>query len=109
MRLLLTLLTAGLAAVGTSFLLAHWGREDNVRLDRCAPNCSQDSVDHVRNMYIAADIALGAGIVAIGAATWLYLSHPDAEEPARAESKQAYRFDVRPLASGAFATVRGAF
>jgi len=97
----------GLAAVGTSFLLAHWAREDNVRLDRCAPNCTQDSVDHVRSMYIAADIALGAGVVALGAATWLYLSHPGAEQPA--DTQRAYRFDVRPLASGAFATMRGAF
>jgi hypothetical protein len=97
---------AGLAAVGSSLLLAHWGREDNILLERCAPNCSQQSVDHVRRLYIAADITLGAGVLAIGAATWLYLSRPDIEDSPRA---QAYRFDVRPLASGAFATVGRAF
>ncbi len=96
----------GLAAVGSSLLLAHWGSEDNLKLDRCAPNCSRDSVDHVSNMYLAADITLGAGVIALGAATWLYLSHSGVEKPAR---EQAYRFDVQPTASGAFATVRGAF
>jgi hypothetical protein len=97
---------AGLAAVGSSLLLAHWGREDNLLLDRCAPNCSRESVDHVRHLYIAADITLGAGVVALGAATWLYLSRPEVEDT---RSARTYRFDVRPIASGAFATVGRAF
>ncbi len=96
---------AGLAAVGTSLLLAHWGREDNLLLDRCAPNCSRQSVDHVSNMYIAADITLGAGVVALGAATWLYLSRPEVED----EKAATYHFDVQPTASGAYATVGRAF
>jgi hypothetical protein len=96
---------AGLAAVGSSLLLAHWGREDNLLLDRCAPDCSQASVDHVSNMYIAADIALGAGVVALGAATWLYLTRPQVED----EKAATYRFDVQPTASGAYATVGRAF
>jgi hypothetical protein len=96
---------AGLAAVGSSLLLAHWGREDNLLLDRCAPNCSQASVDHVSNMYIAADITLGAGVVALGAATWLYLTRPEVED----EKAATYRFDVQPTASGAYATVGRAF
>jgi hypothetical protein len=96
----------GLAAVGSSLLLAHWGHEDNLLLDRCAPNCSQESVDHVRHLYIAADITLGAGVLALGAATWLYLSRPEVEDT---RSARAYHFDVHPTASGAFATVGRAF
>jgi hypothetical protein len=96
---------AGLAAVGSSLLLAHWGREDNILLDRCAPNCSQESVDHVRSMYIAADVTLGAGVLALGAATWLYLSRPEVED----EKAAAYHFDVQATAAGAYATVRRAF
>lgn len=96
----------GLAAVGSSFLLAHWGSEDNLRLDRCAPNCSRDSVDHVSNMYLAADITLGAGVVALGAATWFYLARPGGEER---PPSSAYRFDVKPLASGGMASVGGSF
>jgi hypothetical protein len=63
-------------------------------------------VDHVSHMYLAADISLGVGILALGAATWLFLAEPSEEEP---RSTQAYRFDVQPTASGAFATVRRAF
>jgi hypothetical protein len=96
----------GVAAVGSAFLLAHWGREDNLLLDRCAPNCSQDSVDHVSNMYLAADITLGAGVVALGAATWLFLSRPGVEDT---KAAQGYRVDVRPMKSGAFATVGSSF
>jgi hypothetical protein len=96
----------GLAAIGGGFLLAHWGREDDILLDRCAPDCSQKSVDHVSHMYIAADISLGVGVVALGAATWLYLTRPEIEDTT---SAQTYHFDVKPLASGAFATVGRSF
>lgn len=97
---------AGLAAIGGSLLLVHWAHEDNLRLDQCAPNCSQDSVDHVSNMYLAADITLGVGVVALGTATWLYLSRPDREE---SSADSAYRFDIQPRRSGAFATFGSVF
>lgn len=96
----------GVAAVGTSLLLAHWASDDNRSLDVCSPNCSQESVDHVRRMYIAADITLGAGIVALGAATWLYFSPSDGERP---KDTAAYHVDVCPVARGAMATMTGAF
>ena len=63
---------AGLAGVGGYGLLVSWGRKDNEQLAQCAPNCSQESVDHIRKLYLAADISLGVGIAALGAATtWL--------------------------------------
>ncbi|HWO11666.1 MAG TPA: hypothetical protein VNN80_19360 [Polyangiaceae bacterium] len=96
----------GVAAIGTSFLLAHWGSDNNRELDSCSPNCSQESVDHVRRMYIAADITLGAGVVALGAATWLYFSGADREG---SDDAAAYRIDVRPTARGAMATMVGEF
>ncbi len=96
----------GVAAVGTSLLLVHWGSDDNEQLDQCKPNCQQASVDHVQRLYLAADITLGVGIAALGAATWLFVADLTAEKP---PSHAAYRFDVTPLASGAFATVKGAF
>ncbi len=98
---------AGVAAVGTSFLFAHWGREDNLLLDRCAPNCKQESVDHVGNMFIVADVTLGVGVLALGAATWLYLADSGGDE--KSPSEQAYSFDLRPTPSGGYASVRGAF
>jgi hypothetical protein len=97
----------GLAALGSSVAFATWGHTDFELLDRCAPDCKQESVDHVRHMYIAADISLGVGVVALGAATWLYLSSPRSAEP-RADVAENY-FDVRPAPGGAFATWEHAF
>jgi hypothetical protein len=97
---------AGLAAVGTSLLLVNWGSDDNERLNQCAPNCSQASVDHVRHLYIAADVGMGVGVVALGVATWLLVSDLSGE---RAPSRGAYAVDVKPLARGAYATLGGAF
>lgn len=97
---------AGVAAVGTSLLLVHWGSQDNGLLDRCAPNCKRSSVDHVRHMYIASDIALGTGVVALGVATWLFISDFTRE---KAPTEAAYTFDVKPRDLGAVATVGGRF
>jgi hypothetical protein len=89
------------AAFGISIAFATWGHLDNELLDGCAPNCPQDSVDHVRNMYIAADVSLGVGVVALGVATWLYLSEPARDD--RADHAQ-YHFDLQPSVHGAFAS-----
>ena len=97
----------GVAALGTSIALATWGHTDNQLLDQCAPNCSQESVDHVRHLYIAADVSLGVGVVALGVATWMYFSTPKSAEP-RAD-QAGNQFDVRLAPQGAFATWERAF
>ena len=96
----------GVAAIGTAFLLAHWGSQDNLRLDGCKPNCNAESVDHVRNLYLAADITLGVGVVALGTAAWLFFSAQNEALPANA---QAYEVTVQRTKSGAFAAIKGAF
>lgn len=96
----------GVAAIGSAFLLAHWGSEDNARLDGCKPNCNTESVDHVRDLYLAADITLGVGVVALGSAAWLFFSDQNDESPATA---QAYEVTVKRMKSGAFAAIKGAF
>jgi hypothetical protein len=97
----------GLAALGSSVAFATWGHHDFELLDACSPNCKQDSLDHVRSMYIAADISLGVGAVALGVATWLYFSEPASAAPAN--DRAALRLDVQPVRGGAFATLRQAF
>lgn len=97
---------AGLAALGTSVALATWGHHDFELLDRCAPNCRQSSLDHVRRMYITADISLGVGALALGIATWLYFSEPTKTVPT---DQTALRLDVQPVRGGAFATLEQAF
>ena len=98
---------AGLASLGASVALVTWGRQDNELLDRCSPNCSQDSVDHVKNLYLAADITLGVGVVALGTATWLYFTD-SGSEPAPAD-RAGLTVDVKPTRAGAFGSVTGAF
>jgi hypothetical protein len=80
----------GLAALGAGAALTYWGRRDNDLLARCAPYCSPASIDHIRQLYLASDIAIGTGVAAIGIAGVIFL-------------------DVRPAPSGAIASVAGTF
>jgi hypothetical protein len=67
-------LASGLSAIGAGGLLTWWGRSDNDALQSCTPWCASSAVQHVKNLYLAADIAIGAGLatVALGVACWLY-------------------------------------
>ena len=90
-------------------MLVYWGRKDNDLLARCAPNCPQESVDHIRKLYLASDISLGVGIAALGAAaTWMILGSSSGSQEERA-NKPRYVVDVRPTPAGAFASVAGTF
>jgi hypothetical protein len=97
---------AGLAAVASGFMLTQWASNDEARLDRCAPNCRQSSVDRVSDLYLAGNITLGIGVVGLGAATWLYFTGDGSEAPLTPSSP---RVDVTPTTGGAKATVRGVF
>lgn len=44
----------------------------------CGVGCSQSQKDHVDGELRAADISLGVGVVALGIATWIYLTRPTA-------------------------------
>jgi hypothetical protein len=99
---------AGLAGLGGFALFTHWGRTDNEALAQCAPNCTQGSVNHIRNLYLVADVSLGVGIVALGAAAWLFLSGRQ-DKDAQHGKAPAYAFDVRPSRGTVMATVSGQF
>jgi hypothetical protein len=97
----------GLAGVAAGGLLTLWGNKDNSQLESsCSPNCRPASLDHIRTMYIAADISLGVGAAALAVTTWLFASSRSAE---KAPTKSATVLDVHPIPSGAFATVSGGF
>jgi hypothetical protein len=70
---------AGVGAVGLGSF-AYFGltglSQKQQLLDRCAPACSDAEVDTVRSRYIAADVSLGVGVVALGIAAFLLLSSP---------------------------------
>lgn len=45
-------------------------------LERCRPGCDPSLVDEARGRYVAADVALGVSVVAIGVAIGAYLLRP---------------------------------
>jgi hypothetical protein len=100
-----TLGGVGLAAVGAGALLTYWGNRDNALLSVCSPNCEPSSVTHIRQMYIASDIAFGGGALAIGVATFLFATSHSSAAP----SRSAYGVGVQPARSGALASFAGAF
>jgi hypothetical protein len=99
----------GLAGIGSAAVLTYWGRRDNELLRECSPNCSQASVNHIRQLYLAANISAGVGAAAL--ATWAYLvfiSGPDANEQAAARAP-GIAFGLQPLPAGGFAAMSGSF
>jgi hypothetical protein len=68
----------GVVAVGAFVVLGLSGKHtENNLASTCAPSCSPDDVSSVRTRYIAADVALGVGVAALGVATWLALTTKD--------------------------------
>jgi hypothetical protein len=99
---------AGLVSLTAGALLTYWGRRDNDALAGCSPNCSQDSVRHIRNLYVAADVSFGVGLAALTTGYWVFArsrAHPDEPPPERA----TVHLDVQPARAGAMAMVSGSF
>jgi hypothetical protein len=95
---------AGLAAGG---VLTYWGRKDNSLLKNCTPMCDPSATNHIKKLYLGSDIALGVGVVALGAAYWAYIAtHHNDDEKGKEE---ALRIDVVPTTTGGYAGVSGSF
>lgn len=79
------------------------GKSDEDELaDTCAPNCSQSKVDAAHQKMLIADISLGVGVVALGAAAYLYFTRPK-------QAESAPLVGVAPLRNGGAAFVSGRF
>ena len=88
-----------IVALGTFSYFALKGQSDYDELHRsCAPNCSKSDSDSVKQKFLIADISLGVGILAAGAATYFYLNAPGT-------TKSAIGISARPIAKGAFVDV----
>jgi hypothetical protein len=97
----------GLASIGAGALLTSWGVKDNDKLGVCSPRCPTAATNHIKRLYLESDIAIGAGLVALGAAYWVYVAtHSNKEEKA---TEEALHLDVVPTTSGGFAGVSGSF
>jgi hypothetical protein len=102
-----TLVGVGLLGIASFGVLTQWGRKDNDMLAQCAPTCPSASVQHIRRLYLAADVSLGVGIAALGAAYWA-AAHVRSTTEER-QSRQAYNLGIQPTRSGGFATLSGSF
>lgn len=84
----------GILGLGAGGLLTYWGKTDNAALAACTPNCQPSSVDHIRRLYLGADVSFAAGGAALGIAALLFATS---------------HVDVEPVHSGAYASFRGVF
>lgn len=67
----------GLAAVGAGTYFEIHGWNGKSELDACRPDCTRDLLDRTRADFIIGDIAIGVGVVAIGAALWFAFLRSD--------------------------------
>jgi len=103
----------GIAALGSFAIFGLSGKGDVDDLQACKPRCNESDVDSARTKLIVADISLGIGVVALGVATYMFLTRPkvDAEvkaarivSPPRAPRTvsvvEGWRVDFGPAAGG---------
>ena len=82
---------ASIVALGTAtfFALDGMGKKDD--LEACKPRCAPSDVDAMSASFTIADVALGAGVVAVAATVYLLLARPD-EARAASASRGVLRF-----------------
>jgi hypothetical protein len=75
----------GAVALGTGSYLGLDARADVVGMrSSCAPQCSSSEVDDARGQLLVADVALGAGAIAVATAAWFWAKdEPNTLEQAR--------------------------
>ncbi|MCA9179446.1 MAG: hypothetical protein KDB14_33555 [Planctomycetales bacterium] len=69
------------AAFGTFAYFALDGNSKKRDLDHCKPDCAQRDVDTLRRSYLIGDVSLAVGVVALGGATYFFLSHDPTPQP----------------------------
>jgi hypothetical protein len=99
-----TWILGGVGVVGlvgfVGFGLSARGQASDLR-SSCAPACAQSDVDSVKKKALFADVSLGIGLVALGAATYFYLT--------TSNEKDATKVGFAPLSGGGALSVAGHF
>jgi hypothetical protein len=110
----------GVLALGSFAIFGLGGKSDVSDLEKtCKPHCAETDVDKARTKLIIADISLGVGVVALGVATYLFLTRPKvdadiktghalAKPPAR-KGISDVSFDFGALSGGAMGSVGARF
>ncbi len=97
----------GLVALGGAgyFWLSGESKKKDLEDSGCTPNCKQADVDSIKSKRLFGDIALGVGVVAIGAAVYFAVSAPKSKQP----PVDTAVLDVQARPGGGFASVSGRF
>jgi hypothetical protein len=65
----------GIVALGSFGYFALRGNaKENDLEEKCAPRCTDSQADELYRNYLIADVSLGVGVVALGAATYLFVT-----------------------------------
>ena len=96
---------AGIVALGAAgfFWIDAGSKKGDLETSGCSPHCAQGDVDGVKSSRLIGDVALGAGLVLLGAAAYFYFA-----KPAASPSKAAL-LDFRVGSGGTQAGVVGRF
>jgi hypothetical protein len=71
----------GLGALGSFAYFGATGLSEKSTLrSQCGSSCTDEQVSPLKTRYIAADVSLGVGVLALAAAAWIIL-HPSLDEP----------------------------
>ncbi len=99
----------GLGVVGMAGFGTFAWRYDSQRsdLEECKPMCAKSDIDAADTSRKIAFVSLGVGVVALGAATALYLTRP--AQDASVATYRGLMLDAFPTSGGAAATLRGVF
>jgi len=101
----------GVVAIGSFAFFGLSGKSAVDDLQGCKGHCSQESVDKARTKLIIADISLGVGIVALGVATYLFVTRPKVEAGVKAGQAPSRNvsFDFGPVSGGAVGSLGARF
>jgi len=102
----------GVVALGSWAIFGLGGTSDVDTLQKCRPRCAEEDVDSARTKLIIADISLGVGLVALGVATYMFLTRPQIDtrvQTGQASLLDRVRLDFGPTRGGASGTVGATF
>jgi len=103
----------GVVALGSFAIFGLGGKSDVDDLQACKGHCAETDVDKARTKLIIADISLGVGVVALGVATYMFVTRPKVEADVKtghASTKPSpVRFDFGPVMGGAVGSVGARF
>jgi len=101
----------GVVALGSFAFFGLSGKGEVDDLEACRGTCDRALVDKARTKLIIADISLGVGIVALGVATYMFVTRPkvEAEVKTAHASSNKVGFDFGAVNGGAMGSVGGRF